>query len=207
MSIFFFIYTTWKHEFSWRLAHVLEKIKLPSITIFSMFFFSSHYPRRPDFILNTEQRPRFPNVCSMNYTNGRRVFVCQNQCLSDVVGIAWSHSGAVSREYKARVLSTRFSIFIHTNLLWKCVCSQGFYELEAKFTALDSNHADWGTNDDLLELFFSHSKVKKNYMKRKAFNNLPWNPVLIILNVGVTILCMMCAVTQLTLKEHVMGHL
>ena len=38
-------------------------------------------------------------------------------------------------------------------------------------------------------------------MKQKAFNNLSWNPVLIILNVGVTILCMMCAVTQLTLKE------
>lgn len=137
----------------------------------------------------------------MNYINGRGVFVCKNQCLSDVVGIAWSHSGAVFLEYKAKVLSTWFSTFIHTNLLWKCVCSQGFYELEAKFTALDSNHTDWGTNDDLLELFFSHSKVKKTYMKWKAFNNLPWNPVLIILNVGVTILCMMCAVTQLTLKE------
>lgn len=129
------------------------------------------------------------------------VFIYKNQYLSDVVRFAWSHSGAVSLEYKARVLSTRFSTFIHTNLLWKCVCSQGFYQLEAKFTVLDSNHTDGGTNDDLLELLLSYSEVKKTYMKQKAFKNLSWNPVLIILNVVVTILCMMCAVTQLTLKE------
>lgn len=93
------------------------------------------------------------------------------------------------------VLSTQFSTFIHTNTLGKCVCSQEFYKLESKFTALDSNHADWGTSDDLLEHVLSHSKVKETYMKQKAFNNSSWNSVLIIPNVAVTILHMTCAVT------------
>lgn len=44
--------------------------------------------------------------------------------------------------------------------------------MEAKFTVLNSNHADWGTNDDLLELLLSQSKVKEAYVKQKSFNNL-----------------------------------
>lgn len=55
------------------------------------------------------------------------------------------------------VLSNWFSTFMHINLRFKCVFSQGFYQLEAKFTAF----THWGTQ----ELLFSQSKVKA-YMKQ-----------------------------------------
>lgn len=135
----------WKAETAWTAWHYC-----------CVKFFSSHYPRKPNSILSTEERPVFPNVYNINYTNEREILTSKSKHLGDVVGIVWSRSGAVSLEYSAS-LKWLFSTFIHMNLLFKCVCSQGSYQLEAKFTAF----TDWGTN----ELLFSQSKVKA-YMKQ-----------------------------------------